>query len=72
MRAMKILEKAAARRGMTVQELLEDVALGEGENTGVCLRCGNVQECEPDAQQNYCYDCEENAVMSVLVLAGIC
>ena len=38
---------------------------------GYCRSCGNIQGCEPDAVRAWCYDCEQNGVISVLILAGI-
>ena len=38
---------------------------------GACRQCGGVQDCEPDATRNHCYDCGAGAVVSLPVLAGV-
>jgi hypothetical protein len=56
----------------TKDAMLEDYAL-EGVVPGICRSCHTVEDCcEPDATANYCNECGENRVVSVLVLAGLC
>ena len=52
-------------------ELVEEYALCSVQ-PGICRQCQNTtSSCEPDARDNWCYACEENAVVSVGVLAGL-
>ncbi len=39
---------------------------------GVCRECGSITDsCEPEAETNFCDECDSNAVTSILVLAGV-
>lgn len=39
---------------------------------GLCVGCGyTTTECEPDAVDNHCDECDQPKVRSVLVLAGV-
>lgn len=39
---------------------------------GVCMLCGSVtDECEPDATNNWCAECDGQSVKSILVLGEV-
>ena len=39
---------------------------------GICRNCKETTtECEPDATKNFCYNCKQNSVVSILVLCGM-
>ena len=44
---------------------------GFRECDGVCLECGEITQCEPDARENWCPTCDSQRVVSVLVLAEL-
>ena len=51
--------------------ILSAATLFGGVCPGACRECGGVQDCEPDATRNHCYDCGAGAVVSLPVLAGL-
>ncbi len=52
-------------------DMLEEFAL-EGVVPGVCRNCHTVSGSnEPDATENWCSECEQNKVVSILILAGL-
>ena len=61
----------AQDQGMPIEELLERTAI-DSVAPGICTVClAVIEPCEPDAEENYCEECEDNSVKSVLVLAGL-
>ena len=38
---------------------------------GICKTCGELQQCEPDARNNWCDACENASVESSLSLKGL-
>lgn len=45
---------------------------GDSVVPGICVECGATgHECEPDAHDNYCDECGENRVKSLLVLCNL-
>ena len=52
------------------EEMLEAVAF-DASVPGMCLECEHIQNCEPDAQDNYCDGCGEQSVVSCLVIGGL-
>lgn len=67
----QLLEKIVEETGVEEQHLLEGATF-DNVAWGVCRYCGAVSEPhEPDAESNWCEECGENAVASVLVLAGL-
>ena len=68
-RLLKVLACAEGVEDLT--ELLES-AVTDSVVPGVCRACeSTLTDVEPDARNNYCYDCGERAVVSCLVLAGL-
>jgi len=65
----ELLNLIVEETGMDEMELLESATFGS-VSWGACRNCGHVSEPhEPDADENWCENCEENKVASVLVLA---
>ena len=65
------LQIAADEQGMSVMDMLERYAI-ESVVPGVCTKCDAViDSCEPDAEDNWCDECDEGTVKSILVLAGV-
>jgi len=56
--------------GLDYDELLDTYAY-DSIVPGVCVKCSNVTQVEPDASRNYCDDCESNTVVSFMRLEGI-
>ena len=51
-----------------VDELLDS----EEENSGICRSCRGIQSpVDPDADDNYCFDCDKPHVVSLYMLAGL-
>lgn len=57
----------------SVDDMLEDSQLMlDCVVPGICTECGCVEDsCEPDAERNWCSDCNKKAVVAVTVLAGV-
>jgi hypothetical protein len=67
----QLIEKIVNYTDMEELELLE-AATFDSVAWGACRSCGAVSEPhEPDADENWCEECGENAVASVLILAGM-
>ena len=66
------LTTLAEEYGSTVDELVEDYALGEVA-PGICMNdgCDYAAEYEPDQREGWCECCETRSVASALVLAGV-
>ena len=61
----------AEDQGMTVEEMLSKYAT-DSVVPGICMKCDMViDSCEPDAEENWCEECDEGTVKSILVIAGI-
>jgi hypothetical protein len=53
------------------QSMLED-AVYDSVCPGICVKCeGTFEEVEPDTTTHWCEQCQENSVISCLVLAEI-
>lgn len=63
----EMINKICEDQGMSEIELMENCVL-DSVVPGICRECGNVQDCEPDAVNNYCYNCSTNKVMSYTML----
>jgi hypothetical protein len=51
--------------------MLED-AVHDSVCPGICRKCeGTFEEVEPDQDRGWCEQCQENSVISCLMLAGI-
>lgn len=37
----------------------------------ICMECETITESEPDAEENYCEECGQYDVKSLLILAGV-
>ena len=65
------LQLVAEDQGMTVEQMLDKYAT-DSVVPGICVKCHMVHDsCEPDAEENWCDECDEGTVKSILVLAGI-
>jgi hypothetical protein len=61
----------ATDQGMTVEEMLNHYHI-ESVVPGICVSCDAITDsCEPDAEANWCENCDKNKVKSILVIAGI-
>ncbi len=65
-----LLKACAECEGVSVDELLERATF-DSVVPGICKECCHVQDGEPDARENWCYDCGRNTVASCLDLAGL-
>tara|TARA_R100001082_G_scaffold110915_1_gene92366 strand:+ start:729 stop:968 length:240 start_codon:yes stop_codon:yes gene_type:complete len=78
------MPETAMNRRMLAQRIADDTtggcimtameeALMDSVNHGACTACGEIHydACEPDMRKGYCEFCEESAVASILVLAGM-
>jgi hypothetical protein len=67
----ELLELIAKDKGVDVDTLLELATL-DSSRAGICTTCHTIHDdCEPDAEENACSECEENTVKSALVLGGL-
>lgn len=65
------LQIVADDQGMSIMEMLEKYAT-DSVVPGICTKClGVVDRCEPDATENWCDECDEGTVKSILILAGV-
>jgi hypothetical protein len=65
-----LLSIIAADVGMEIDEMLKEATF-DSVAPGICTRCRNtVDNCEPDATNNWCDECDTPTVKSALVLAG--
>jgi hypothetical protein len=70
MDAPTALRRLAEAEGYdTPEAMLKACAAGDDLCLGICLFCGNVCLCEPDARRNWCVNCTANNVHSAFVLA---
>jgi len=67
------LEKIAQGEGYSdFCHMAQDIICEITDPLGACGVCRTVQPChEPDATESWCENCEEPAVTSVLVIAGL-
>lgn len=67
-----LLRQVVESEGLTsVYDLLEQYVT-DSIVPGICINCESIESnCEPDAIDNYCNECKENKVKSILVLAGV-
>ena len=58
--------------GGCIETAMSD-ALMDSVNHGACTKCGEIHNdaCEPDMREGHCEYCGEQAVASILVLAGV-
>ncbi len=68
----QLLKKIADSEGYpTVMAMLEHFVT-DSVVPGICTTCCGIESsCEPDAEGNWCSECDTNTVKSVLVLAGV-
>jgi hypothetical protein len=67
----KLLRMLADDAGCSVLELLEQCTY-DSVAPGICTDCQNiVDNCEPDADANWCDECCSNTIKSALVLGGV-
>jgi len=68
----ELLKKIATDQGFeSVMDLLEHFAI-DGVVPGACTVCAVIQDsCEPDMEEGTCSECDNDAVKSCLILAGV-
>ena len=68
----QMLKLIASEAGFeSVDEMLERSVV-DSVVPGICTDCYTVEEnCEPDATENFCNECEANEVQSCLIIAGL-
>lgn len=66
-----LLQLISADLGIEIDEVLE-MATYDSVSPGICTECRTtVDNCEPDARENWCDSCDTATVKSALVLAGV-
>lgn len=70
-RKKTLIDLVAEDQGMSVMDMLEKYHT-DSVVPGICTRCRMVHDsCEPDAEENWCDECDAGTVKSILILAGI-
>lgn len=55
--------------GMELMEVLEEATFGDCP--AICLKCGHIDNLEPDQDAGYCPNCDTGSMKSCLILAGM-
>lgn len=71
MNANQLLRLIADEYGFDAIEDMLQAAVFDSVSPGICLNCHETQDCEPDADRNWCENCGRNMVASVLVIANL-
>lgn len=71
MRTMQLLQSVAEEYGFGTVDGMLAATVCDSVSPGVCLNCHSTQDCEPDAENNWCENCGRNMVASILVLANL-
>ena len=71
MRTADLLQQVAESYGFDTVDGMLAAAVFDSVSPGVCLNCRETQDCEPDADRNWCENCGRNMVASVLTLANL-
>jgi len=65
------LQVVADDQGMSIDEMLDHFGI-DSIVPGICTQCSTViDSCEPDAEENWCDECDAGTVKSIMVLAGV-
>lgn len=67
MNRKEALKRIMEDEGMNLAELCEEY-MCESVVPGVCMACGCVTSCEPDAEGNWCPECEGKTVVALTML----
>lgn len=67
----RIIAEIAYEEGFESIEDLFNFVATDGASRGKCGACGAIGECDFYAARDYCPECDEPAVRSIEVLAGI-
>lgn len=65
-----LLEAIAQHEGQEVMDILEEDTV-DSVARGICTKCLSVMDAEPDADSNWCDECQSNTVKSSLIIAGL-
>jgi hypothetical protein len=68
---MELLVEACDVYGFDSIEEMFESAVCDSVAPGICKVCGYTCDIEPDATDGWCEECEQNTVVSVLILGGI-
>jgi len=68
---MELLVEACDSFGFESIEDMFASAVCDSVAPGICKKCNYTVEIEPDATDGWCEECQENSVVSVLILGGI-